>query len=501
MGDYKFFGGAATGPAVVRQNVELTPYGTDYRRTELVFGVESAKYVSFLLPASWLRWTGFVDVTYEDTAGGQINWGSRRTAGFLQGGTRFRATPPGVLVGDIRLGVGGASNDLNFGKGINPPHEYSFNIQVQATVGAMFCLNPDFCLGPVVGGAFDAAAYSTGRDYTSSHMPFFGFRIEGQVNHSEPPNDPTCKKEKELCEKQIPVLIHERDQCRNTVKQLQAANADDVPRVPVPVVEKAGESRPTEPGKSLPIRPRPPATQSPAAKSVAVSQDPKDIEYRGLRELPKGIQFQNDKADLLPLPQQFPLCRGKCGDGNPILNLVIFGVRRWAISVAQMSHGKDPDYKMDVFVQGLANDTGDPRHNLELANQRRMNVINYLSGGGKSYDRRNYEGQPVPPLSATTKVGSGRNQRNLGDIVTIRPIETQSDPADDIIMIMTGKKRSNLNPAEIEQIKFKVKGEEWRKSVITYKIYKLSDDGKYHEITVDQYIQERIFGMTQEGVK
>ncbi len=508
MSDYKYFGGAVLGPATVRQNVEMTPYGTDYRRTEIHLGLENTRYVPFIpfVPASWARATWLADASFDDTAGGQINWGSRRTAGFLRGGLRFRLTPPGILVGDVRLGVGAASNELNFGKGIHPPKDYSLNIQGQATIGMIFCLNPDFCLGPVVGGSFDLAALSTGRDYTSSHGPFIGFRIEGQVNPA-PDGDPSsCRKEREKvegeCVERTKVIYEEKEKWRTRYERVaegqRAAKAGEPPHVPKPAIEttpssdKRPETSPPVPEKTVPGHVKSP---------TAVSQDPREIEYLWLRELPKGLHFQNDKADLLPLPQQFPLCRDKCGDGNPVLNLVIFGARRWAKSVVQLSPEGSPDYKMNIFVQGLANDTGDSGHNFELANQRRGNVIGYLSGsGGKKYDRRDYEGQKVPPLKAGEKLGSERGRMRLGDIVSITAVETQPDPMEDIVVILTGKKRADLSPSEWDQIKYKVKGEEWRRAAITYKIFK-RDGEAYREITMDQYIQEQIFGTPRKGAK
>lgn len=503
MSDYKFFVGAASGPAVVHQNVELTPYGTDYRRWEMLFGVENTHYVPFIpfVPASWVRATLLFDGSFEDTAGGQINWGSRRTAGFLRTGFRFRLTPPGVIVVDVKGGIGGASNDLNFGKGIYPPHEYSFNIQGQASVGAIFCLNPDFCLGPVFGMSADQA-FSTGRDYTSSHT-FFGFRIEGQVNPSPvvTVRDP-CEKEKKEYEKRIKIVIQEKEVWRTKYEDVvrkEGAKSDTPPPVPTPSVSKGPDAQ--RPVQDVPPAQTRPSPKPPQAKvPVAAGQDPKELEYRWLRELPKGIHFQNDKADLLPLPQQFPLCKGKCGDGNPVLNLVIFGARRWTESVVQLSQSGKPNYRMDIFVHGLANDTGDVALNFKLANQRRINVIEYLGGGRVKYDRRNYEGQLVPPLNAEMKIGSGKRAIRLGDVVAIKSVVTQPDPTDDIVMIMTGKRKTSLSEAEWNLIKYKVKGEEWRRANITYKIHKW-DGEAYREITVDQYIQEQLSGMSQQGGK
>lgn len=487
MGDYKLFGGAVSGPAIVRQNIEMTPYGTDYRRTELHLGLENTNYVPVFVPASWARVTLLFDGSFEDTAGGQINWGSRRTAGFLRAGLRFRLTPPGVIVMDVKGGVGVASNDLNFGKGIYPPHEYSFNIQAQATVGAVFCLNPDFCLGPVVGVSVDQA-FSTGRDYTSGHFPFLGFRIEGQVN--PPPvvsaSDPYEKEKKEY-EDRIKTILQEKEIWRTKYKEIVKR---DGARPDTPRQAQAVPSVRTQP------HPKPPQAKVP----VAAGQDPKELEYRWLRELPKGIHFQNDKADLLPLPQQFPLCKGKCGDGNPVLNLVIFGARRWADSVVQLSQSGKPNYRMDIFVHGLANDTGDVALNFKLANKRRINVVEYLGGGREKYDRRNYEGQTVPPLDAEMKIGSGKKAIRLGDVVAIKGVATQPDPTDDIVIIMTGKKKSSLSDAEWNLIKYKVKGEEWRRANVTYKIHK-RDGESYREITVDQYIQEQLSAMSQQGGK
>lgn len=482
MSDYKYFGGAVMGPAGVRQNVEMTPYGTDYRRTELHLGLENINYIPFIpfVPASWARATFIVDGSFEDTAGGEINMGSRRSAVFVRPGFRFRFTAPGFIVADVRFGAGVASNNLNFGKGINPPREYSINVQGQATLGAIFCLNPDFCLGAVVGASTDAAVLSTGRNYTSTHFPFLGLRFEGQVNAPTRPDEEErpCKKEKGECAERVKIVTREREEWRTRyeekVEELKVAIADRPP--------------PSKPG--------------PEQGPVATAQDPREIGYRWLRELPKGIHFQNDKADLLPLPQQFPQCKNKCGDGNPILNMVIFGVRRWAKSVMQLSQGGLPAYKMEIFLHGFANDTGDQGHNFALANNRRANVIDYLSGdSGRRYARRDYEGQVVLPLDVKTKKkGRGEDRLQFGDFVAIRSTETQQDPAEDIIMALTGKKSRDLTTAERERIQHQVKGEEWRKVEMTYKVYKWGD-GKYREITLDQYIQEQIFGMSQKGGK
>lgn len=497
MGDYKLFGGAVSGPAIVRQNIEMTPYGTDYRRTELHLGLENTNYVPVFVPASWARVTLLFDGSFEDTAGGQINWGSRRTAGFLRAGLRFRLTPPGVIVMDVKGGVGVASNDLNFGKGIYPPHEYSFNIQAQATVGAVFCLNPDFCLGPVVGVSVDQA-FSTGRDYTSGHFPFLGFRIEGQVN--PPPvvsaSDPYEKEKKEY-EDRIKTILQEKEIWRTKYKEIvkrDGAKPDARPPVPTPAQARKPDSPLPAPAQS-PVR----SKFTDEKKPHIVEKTIERAEYDWFNELPNYFRFQNDKADLLPRSQTYPVCKKNCGEGNPDLNVIISTVRRWAGGVADLKRGK-PAYRMDITIHGFANETGKSEDdNRQLAQKRAEVVVNYLLGSSEMpYVRRDRFGEIVPPLGQQD-VGSISGAK-ISDIVSVRSLEVSLRPSDDIIKIITGKRREELSQTELDKLTDKLQSDLWRKVIVTYTISKL-DGEKYQQITVDQYIQERLEGMTQHGEK
>jgi hypothetical protein len=100
----------------------------------------------------------------------------------------------------------------------------------------------------------------------------------------------------------------------------------------------------------------------------------------------------------------------------------------------------------------------------------------------------------VQPLNADVRLGDRKGGVRLGDLVSVKSVETQSDPTEDIVMILTGKRRSSLTTAEWDMIQYKVKGEEWRRANIVYKIYKW-DGENYHEITLDQYIEEQISGI------
>lgn len=146
----RFRAGGGFGLPSLKRDVDVTPYGTFYRQTEVIVQVERRQPDAKLTLFS-RDWPIYLNAGFgqSDISGSYQNLGSNRQLYYVSGGGRFYFPDPMFIEGNA--GFGGARNQLDFGKGFPVETLLSANLLLRGGLGVEHCMAETIC--------FSAAAY------------------------------------------------------------------------------------------------------------------------------------------------------------------------------------------------------------------------------------------------------------------------------------------------------------------------------------------------------
>lgn len=445
MSEIQLHAGGGGGPVHIRGGRELSHYDTSYWGMALHAGTEWPSQ-----PWTPFSSTPVAALSYIYTGGDDVNRGSHRHAGFLNGGLRGRFCS-GLLNLDGTVGVGLANNHLNFGKGIPLPEDWSANGQVQIAAAMTFCGHWGICIGPRAAVTLDGSAVGDPA-YGALHV-LLGFEVQTKKSARE------GRFRSDIIEQDTVNSIKERDYEISVLRKRLAADRDATGNPTTKaILEKANDLE-----RKLAERGR--------------------VEYRWITTLPGEVLFQNHRTDLALLPQEFSnpnfeSLEARCKVGNSVLDAVIRGVNARLANIRRENTGDPPRYKIELAIRGFANDTGNPLTNRALADGRMRAIYDYLMTSCGTMSAR---GERIPALVP-------------GPDLAIRMLNASADPVEDIRQQVM-RDNPTMDPNDLAT---RIENPIWRMATITYGM-KEWNGSSYDTVPLDDHFLMK--GVRKSGGK